>query len=209
MKLDTPALPTFVFEATENLSVSAKVRWYMCTIVNLSALNFPDVIPQVYENFAERLLKTLPVEERLKAVQKVREGLIKSVGIAGAARTGTAMRTLANCMPADFQEVESPRSQEPEDVAQERGRKFWANVYARNAAFDPKATERASPDYTFIIRGTFLCNGLELPRYSYGIQIFFTVESFLMMAFSILSTRVMLWWQAYMVWTVQSNSSII
>jgi hypothetical protein len=118
------------------------------------------------------------------------------------------MRTLSNCMPADFQETEFPRAQESDDLAEELGRKFWTNVYARNAAFGPKAIVRASPDYTFIIRGTFPCNGLELPRHFYNIQIFFKVGVFLVMAFSILSTRATLWWQAYTVQTVQSNSSI-
>ena len=85
----------------------------------------------------------------------MREGLIKSTGIVGAARTGNAMRILGNCIPESLRDTGvSPRSQESEDVARERGRRFWSNVYARNKDFDPGASVRASPDYAFVVRGT-------------------------------------------------------
>lgn len=95
----------------------------------------------------------LPPADRFGAIQKVREGLIKSTGVVGAGRTGNAMRTLSNCIPDEYREVDSPRSKESEEVARKRGRKFWLDIYARNPAFDPEASVRASPDYAFIVRG--------------------------------------------------------
>jgi hypothetical protein len=125
----------------------------MCIIVNLSSLNYPEVIPQVYKHFDTNVLSQLDAKDRFSAAQQVREGLIKSTGIVGAARTGNAMRTLSECMPDEFRERESPRSKESDEVARKRGREFWSNVYSQNPAFDPAKTERASPDYTFIVRG--------------------------------------------------------
>jgi len=63
------------------------------------------------------------------------------------------MRILSDCIPAELRELESPRSKETDEQARERGMKFWRSVYARNPAFDPEASVRASPDYAFIVRG--------------------------------------------------------
>lgn len=133
----------------------------MCTIVILSSLNYPDIIPQVYEHLDQDLLSKLSEEDRFSAVRKLREGLIKSTGIVGAARTGNAMRTLAGCIPAALCEKDSPRSQESDDKARERGKAFWTRIYSRNKAFDPEATVRASPDYAFIVRGSLPYFSLE------------------------------------------------
>lgn len=154
MPADTPTLPSSLLDQSLSLSSTAeRIRWYMCVIVTLSSLNYPDVIPQVYEHFSSNLLAKLPPDDRFAAVQKVREGLIKSTGIAGAGRTGNAMRTLSNCIPDEYREKDSPRSKESDEVARKRGREFWLNIYARNPAFDPEASVRASPDYAFIVRG--------------------------------------------------------
>ena len=125
----------------------------MCVLVALSSLNYPDVIPQVYEHLDANLLSPLSFDERFAVVRQIREGLIKSTGIAGAARTGNAMRILAKCIPENLREKESPRSKEPEEVARKRGKEFWTRIYSRNKAFDPQASIRASPDYAFVIRG--------------------------------------------------------
>ena len=154
MHAKTPRLSTSLLDSSLSLKDTAKrIRWYMCVIVTLSSLNYPDVIPQVYEHFASNVLAELPPTDRFAAVQKVREGLIKSTGIVGAARTGNSMRTLSRCLPDEYREKESPRSKESEEDARKRGREFWLNIYARNPEFDPEATVRASPDYAFVVRG--------------------------------------------------------
>lgn len=150
---ETPILPAAFFSSAASLPPPTKLRWYMCVVVTLSSLNYPDVIPQVYSHLDSQLLSTLPPDDRFSAVRKLRECLIKSTGIAGAARTGNAMRTLAGCIPEELQEKTSPRSQESDSVARERGKAFWSRIYARNKAFDPGASVRASPDYAFVVRG--------------------------------------------------------
>lgn len=151
---ETPILTAAFFSPTASLPPPTRLRWYMCVVVTLSSFNYPDVIPQVYAHLDSDLLSILSPEDRFSAVRKLREGLIKSTGIVGAARTGNAMRTLASCIPEELQEKEtSLRSQEPDHVARERGKAFWSRIYARNRAFDPGATVRASPDYAFVVRG--------------------------------------------------------
>lgn len=131
-----------------------KIRWYMCVIVNLSSLNYADVIPQVYSHLDANLLSSLTHDGRFDAVQQIREGLTKSVGIVGAARTGNAMRTLASCTPEELMLKESPRSRESEEKAIKRGNEFFGRVYDRNPLFDVVDTERSSPDYLFVVKGT-------------------------------------------------------
>ncbi|SPO06782.1 uncharacterized protein DNG_09476 [Cephalotrichum gorgonifer] len=153
MPPETPSLPDVLLQSSLSLrNTTERIRWYMCVIVTLSSLNYPDVIPQVYDHFSTNLLAELPPADRFRAVQNVREGLIKSTGIVGAGRTGNAMRTLSNCIPDEYREADSPRSKESDEVARKRGREFWLNIYARNPAFDPEASVRASPDYAFVVR---------------------------------------------------------
>ncbi|KAL4876151.1 hypothetical protein BJY04DRAFT_231974 [Aspergillus karnatakaensis] len=149
---NTPTLPDIFFEASSSLPPPTRLRWYICVIVNLSSLNYPDIIPQVYTHLDKHLLSTLSSTDRSTAVQKLRESLIKSTGIVGAARTGNAMRVLSNCIPDSYRETESPRSKESDEVARQRGKEFWTRIYARNKAFDPEASVRASPDYAFVVR---------------------------------------------------------
>lgn len=154
MAADTPRLSSSLLQSSLSIDDTAKrIRWYMCVVVNLSSLNYPDVIPQVYEHFASNVLTDLPPAGRLVAVRTVREGLIKTVGIVGAARTGNAIRTLSKLLPEEYRDTESPRSKESDEVAKKRGKEFWANIYSRNKAFDPDATVKASPDYAYIVRG--------------------------------------------------------
>jgi len=152
---ETPTLPpVFLDQALKLEDVGHRLRWYMCAIVNLSSMGYPDVIPQVYTHLDANLLSGLPsTEARKQALNQIREALIKSTGIVGAGRTGNAMRTLSGCIPEEFRETESPRAMEDDHTARERGKKFWTNIYARNPAFDPGASVRASPDYAFVVRG--------------------------------------------------------
>ncbi|KAK7227854.1 hypothetical protein V2G26_000024 [Clonostachys chloroleuca] len=153
MSAITPNLPdTFWDSLATKEDDEAKIRWYMCVIINLSSLNYPDVIPQVYKHLKDHLLHDMTEAQRFNAVQMIREGLIKSTGIAGAARTGNAMRTLSQCVPEEYREKSSGRANETHEFAVERGRQFWTNIYARNPAFDPEASVRASPDYAFVVR---------------------------------------------------------
>ncbi|KAJ8110815.1 hypothetical protein OPT61_g6434 [Boeremia exigua] len=151
---ETPVLPDSFFQSVQDINdTNDRLRWYMCVLVFLSSVNYPDVIPQVYTHLDTHLLSRLDSDEARKAaISRVREGLIKSTGIVGAARTGNAMRTLSNHIPESLREKESLRAKESEEEARERGRKFWLNVYARNPAFDPEASVRASPDYAFVVR---------------------------------------------------------
>ena len=150
----TPTLPdSILHDILADNDAAKRIRRYMCVFIVLSTTNYPDVIPQVYAHFDKHILSPLSHEQRFRAVQIVREGLIKSTGIAGAARTGNAMRTLSHCIPEDLREHSSPRSAESWEKAQNRGMEFWSRIYARNPDFDPEASVRASPDYAFVIRG--------------------------------------------------------
>lgn len=159
MTAETPTLPEFFFGPSLGIKdLNTRIRWYMCVTITLSALNYPDIIPQVYDHFSEHVLASEPSDEaRRDALTRLREGLIKSTGIVGAARTGNSMRVLSTCTPDRLLDTrESPRSLESEQTARERGRKFWSNIYARNPNFDPNASVRASPDYAFVVRGECL-----------------------------------------------------
>lgn len=155
MASETPVLPPSFLQKVVDLSdTQERLRWYMCVMITLSSVNYPDVIPQVYAHLNEHLLSKLQSEEERKAaIGMIREGLIKSTGIVGAARTGNSMRILSDCTPASLRETESLRSKETEQHARKRGKRFWTNIYARNPAFDPQASVRASPDYAFVVRG--------------------------------------------------------
>lgn len=154
----TPSLPEAFLDRVLGFDTfDVRIRWYSCVIVTLSSLNYPDVIPQVYRHLKVAILDTLGDDEsKRKALNRIREGLIKSTGIVGAGRTGNAMRALSDCIPETLRELQSPRSQEPEQQARARGKEFWTNIYARNPAFDPEASVRASPDYAFVVRGRLL-----------------------------------------------------
>lgn len=155
MSAETPSLPDAFFQPVLELeATNDRLRWYMCVMITLSSVNYPDVIPQVYQHLDKHVLSSLGSEdERKYAINRVREGIIKSTGIVGAARTGNSMRTLSNCIPVSLRETESLRSKETDEEARARGKKFWTNIYARNPAFDPEASVRASPDYAFVVRG--------------------------------------------------------
>lgn len=163
MSAETPTLPDSFFQtlpSTEDVNI--RLRWYMCVLINLSSMGYPDVIPQIYTHLDDNVLSQLPdTEARRQAMSRVREGLIKSTGVVGAGRTGNAMRTLSSCTPEELREKESPRSKESEEVARKRGKEFWSRIYARNPAFDPGASVRASPDYAFVVRGKCILISLE------------------------------------------------
>ncbi|KAI9150715.1 Peroxisomal protein 2 [Paramyrothecium foliicola] len=154
MTENTPILPEAFLQSVLDLcDTNDRLRWYMCVMITLSSVNYPDVIPQVYKHLDTHVLSKLQTDHsRARAISRIREGIIKSTGIVGAARTGNAMRTLSNCVPVALREAESPRSKESQELARARGKKFWTNVYARNPAFDPEASVRASPDYAFVVR---------------------------------------------------------
>ena len=125
---DTPSLADDFFEPVQRLdTTSQKTRWYMCVIVNLSAMNYPDVVPAVWQHASEHFLSGLTHDEKFEATRKIREGLTKSTGIVGAAKvsraifkvnsshrsccnkaerskTGTTMRLLAEHIPAELRD---------------------------------------------------------------------------------------------------------
>jgi hypothetical protein len=82
-----PRLGDDFFKQVEDIqSQDAKVRWYYCVIVNLGAMNYPEVIPQVWEHCWKYVCEPLGHDERFKIAQKVREALIKACGIMGPAK---------------------------------------------------------------------------------------------------------------------------
>jgi len=150
----TPVLPDSFFAPVLAIGDrDLKIRWYMCVIINLSSLNYADVIPQVYSHLDSSLLSQLSHNDRFEAVHRIREGLTKSLGIAGAARTGNAIRIISHCTPEDLRLKSSPRSLETEETAIQRGNEFFGRIYDGNPLFDVRDTERASPDYLFLVKG--------------------------------------------------------
>ncbi|OAA68639.1 hypothetical protein SPI_00834 [Niveomyces insectorum RCEF 264] len=153
MDTNTPRLRTNFFDAVERIpSVDGKVNWYMCVVVNLAAINYPELLPNVWAHIDRHLFPGLGHDEQFKVAQKLREALIKACGIMGAAKTGTAMRTLCKCIPDNLRDPVARRSQETQEQASARGHAFWRRIYARNPEFDPDATGNASPDYAFVVR---------------------------------------------------------
>jgi hypothetical protein len=76
-----------LFEEVENLtSLPSKVRWYSVLIVTLSAMNYPDYVPHVWEHLSSHYLPLVEEDEKLLTARKIREALTKSVGIVGAAK---------------------------------------------------------------------------------------------------------------------------
>jgi hypothetical protein len=85
--MQTPTLGPSFFTPVSSLPTTAlKTRWYMCVIVNLSALNYPDVVPEVWTHLSTHLLAGMSHEEKFQVVRMVREALVKSTGIVGAAK---------------------------------------------------------------------------------------------------------------------------
>lgn len=83
----TPTLPDDFFSQVDGLtSQHDKVRWYYCVIVNLGALNYPDVIPQVWEHLWKSVCEQVSHDEKFFIAQQVREALIKACGIMGPAK---------------------------------------------------------------------------------------------------------------------------
>lgn len=84
---ETLPLDDSFFERIDALSnTDEKIRWYYCIVVNLAALNYPEVVPSVYDRLSKQLMSSLGHDDQFKTAQKFREGLIKSCGIMGAAK---------------------------------------------------------------------------------------------------------------------------
>jgi len=80
-------LPQTLFQEVEDLTeLQEKLRWYTTLIVTLSAMNYPDEIPNVWSHLSSHYLPLIPENQRLLTARKVREALTKSVGIVGAAK---------------------------------------------------------------------------------------------------------------------------
>ena len=96
----SPQLNDGFFKQLERIEThEAKVRWYYCVIVNIGALNYPDVIPQVWQHCWEHVCQPLSHGERFKVAQKIREALIKACGIMGPAKVSLgrdSIRTYAD-----------------------------------------------------------------------------------------------------------------
>lgn len=75
------------YAQVENLDThSEKLRWYYCVIVNLAALNYPELIPEVWDHCWQQVCQSLEHDGRLDVAQKMREALTKGCGIMGPAK---------------------------------------------------------------------------------------------------------------------------
>ena len=93
----TPRLKDDFFEQVEKIETQvAKVRWYYCVIVNLGALNYPDVIPRIWDHCWQNVCEPLGYDERFTIAQKMREALIKACGIMGPAKVMPKRRVFDN-----------------------------------------------------------------------------------------------------------------
>lgn len=103
-------IPSSFFSKVESLPGNdEKVRWYYCVMVNLAALNYPTLVPSVYEHMSAHVMCKLSHEEQFAAARKLREAFIKACGIMGAAKTGTALRLLCKQFPPELRDDAAPR----------------------------------------------------------------------------------------------------
>jgi hypothetical protein len=81
------SFPVELFEKVEAIdNVDHKIRWYYCVLVNLAALNYPTLVPTVWEHIWEHVMSKLDHEAQFQAARKLREAYIKGCGIMGAAK---------------------------------------------------------------------------------------------------------------------------
>lgn len=81
----------------------AKIRFYYCLICNVAALNYPDLVPEIFDDAWHRVLEHISEEQQFKAAQKMREALIKACGIQGAAKvTLSLLRPLRRGYGVDY-----------------------------------------------------------------------------------------------------------
>lgn len=87
MMSETAKLDDSFFDKIDAVSnTDDKIRWYYCIIVNLAALNYPEIVPIVYDRLSKQVMSSLAHDDQFKTAQKLREALIKSCGIMGAAK---------------------------------------------------------------------------------------------------------------------------
>ena len=86
MASPTPTLPAALLDSFLSLSPQLRLRWYMCIIVSLSSLNYPEVIPQVYKHFDTTLLSQLDAKERLSAARSAQARKYTESGLAARAK---------------------------------------------------------------------------------------------------------------------------
>lgn len=63
-----------------------KLRWYRVVIVNLAAINYPDVIPEVWGHCWQNICEPLNHDGRFAVARTMREALTKGCGIMGPAK---------------------------------------------------------------------------------------------------------------------------
>lgn len=90
-ELQSATLGDDFFTEVVNARPEEAIRWYMCVMVNLSSLNFPDLIPAVWEHLDEHFLSGTKRDEQFMVARRMREALTKSCGIVGAARVCIAL----------------------------------------------------------------------------------------------------------------------
>ena len=84
--------PSFLSKVEALSNVGAQIRWYYCVMVNLAALNYPTLIPSVYDHMTVHVMQKLSHDKQFSAARKLREAFIKGTGIQGAAKVNTRAR---------------------------------------------------------------------------------------------------------------------
>lgn len=87
LTMSTVVSPEFLEHLAElhnqHSSQPPRLQWYLTTIIAFGGMNYPELIPELYEI----LLKAyIPEEKHETETRKIREGLTKVCGIWGAAK---------------------------------------------------------------------------------------------------------------------------
>lgn len=72
-------------------STDHKIRFYYCVLCVVGAVNYPDIVPEIWNDAWERIVEPMSHEQRFRAAQKFREALIKACGIMGPAKVNRSI----------------------------------------------------------------------------------------------------------------------
>ncbi|KAE8383906.1 hypothetical protein BDV26DRAFT_299337 [Aspergillus bertholletiae] len=127
-------------------------KWYMTVTVALGAINYPEEISKLNDLLLKEII---PQSEQLNELRKIREGLTKVCGIMGAAKTGSALRALADTTPAELMDSTYYRQDDDPQKAVRRGNEFFDRIYDSVPGHNKMKTLEASPDYYYITQELF------------------------------------------------------
>jgi hypothetical protein len=68
--METPHLGAEFFHQVEQLdTIDTRTRWYMCVIANLSSMNYPDVVPEVWQHLSGHLFPGMSHDEKFQIAE--------------------------------------------------------------------------------------------------------------------------------------------